>query len=105
MLSKDSLLRVGATKHIAMRREAMANSLKELLAAAPHQDKRQLLSALGQRGFTGVTTTDVKSVLYERRSCFASDGGTPPLWRLAASLAKTSTTAQPATGAFETLHS
>jgi hypothetical protein len=75
------------------------------LGAAPAQDKRQLLSALCQHGLTGLTTTDVNSVLYGRRDWFASDGGTPPLWRLAASLTKTSATARTPTGAFETPHS
>ena len=68
-----------------MQREGIADALREVLAAEPDQDKRQLLTALRQRGLDGPTTTDVNSVLYSRRNLFASDGGTPPRWRLTGS--------------------
>src|SRR4051794_4455706 len=66
-----------------MDRELIARVLDELLAGEPGLDKRQLLARLRERGFDKLTTTDVNSVLYERRSSFASDDATPPRWRLA----------------------
>jgi superfamily II DNA or RNA helicase len=66
-----------------MQRERIADALHELLAAKPGQDKRQLLSGLRKWDIDGLTTTDVNSVLYKRRSRFTSDGDTPPRWRLA----------------------
>ena len=66
-----------------MQRECIAKALHELLVAEPNQDKRKLLAALRERGFAGLSTTDVNSVLYASRSLFASDGRTPPRWRLA----------------------
>src|SRR3712207_6765167 len=66
-----------------MQREYIAQALRELLAAKPCQDKRQLLAGLRKRGFDGLTTNDLNSVLYAYKDLFTSDGGTPPLWRLA----------------------
>src|SRR5687767_6571486 len=68
-----------------MQRERIAKALQQVLEAKPDLDKRQLLAALRERGFDGLTTTDVNSILYARRSVFASDSGTPPLWRLTGS--------------------
>src|SRR5688500_4279181 len=65
-----------------MQREVAVEALRYLLQAQPAQDKRQLLAGLRAQGLHGLTTTDVNSLLYAERDLFASDGGTPPRWRV-----------------------
>lgn len=47
-----------------MDRDALAQDLKQLLVQQERQDKYQLLMGLGNLGWTGLTKTDVNSVLY-----------------------------------------
>src|SRR5688500_13708645 len=83
---RTTSLETGWSENLTMQRELIADALNELLALEPDRDKRQLLAGLRQRGFGTLTTTDVNSVLYERRGLFASDGGPPPRGRLAHSI-------------------
>jgi RNA polymerase primary sigma factor len=65
-----------------MDRDRLAGDLERLLAAHPRQQKYQLLAGLTGQGWTGLSTTDVNSVLYERGRPFIKDDSTLPLWSL-----------------------
>jgi RNA polymerase primary sigma factor len=65
-----------------MDRDQLAQDLQRLLAAHPGQDKYQLLTGLKTLGWTGLTKTDVNSVLYQRGRPFVKDDSAPPRWRL-----------------------
>ncbi len=65
-----------------MDRDRLARDLERLLAAHSQQQKYQLLAGLTGLGWTGLTTTDVNSVLYERGRPFVKDDSALPLWSL-----------------------
>ncbi len=62
--------------------ERLAHDLHELLVARPAQNKRQLLASLQSKGWTGLTTTAINSILYEVGRPFLHDDATPPRWRI-----------------------
>lgn len=71
-------------------RARLAESLRNLLAASPGCNKRQLLTSLRAVGWTELTTTDVNSVLYEHCDTFEKDDSTPPRWMLKSSVRSSS---------------
>jgi len=79
----------------ASTRKRMADDLRSLLTKNPGQHKRQLLKGLQSRGWTGLTSTDVNSVLYGISAMFVHDDHTPPLWRVDAGCKTIEPTPQP----------
>ncbi len=67
-----------------MDRDRLARDLERLIAARPGQEKHQLLSGLNGLGWTGLTSTDINSVLYERGRPFVKDDSTLPRWSVRA---------------------
>lgn len=62
-------------------RDHLARDLHALLVKSPDQNKRQLLRSLTALGWSGLSTTDVNSVLYEQSRPFVKDNASPPRWR------------------------
>ena len=61
-------------------RSRLVSDLQSILVEKPGQTKYQLFSALGLIGWSGITTSDINSVLYSYRQHFTRSTDTLPRW-------------------------
>lgn len=61
-------------------RSQLTRDLHHILQEKPKQNKRQLLRALESKGWSGISTSTINSVLYSNRQLFGRSDDTLPLW-------------------------
>jgi RNA polymerase primary sigma factor len=61
-------------------RSALAKDLHDLLIKKPKQNKYQLRNELLAKGWGGISTSDINSVLYSNRQLFKHSDDTLPFW-------------------------